>query len=298
MVVVLRFCLVLVVLGVILSGCAKPPQSQPSLTAYADHEADMIMTGSINTNALHPEDFAMQPMPAPVGRGVLAGRTITIAHGSQFNLLPREVVLTFDDGPRPGKTEAILDTLDDFDVNATFLMLGSTAQRHPELARAVAQRGHAIGSHTYNHTDLATLSQTEAMAEVQAGHQAVSDALAAGGYQASRFFRFPYLSENGLLRASVVQGDLIVLGVDIDSKDYFRSTPQEVIDRTLAQLEARGKGVVLFHDIHNRTVAMLPRFLAELEDRGYSVVTLRTTGGDVFHTPLVTAGAEPAAASL
>lgn len=288
MFVVLRFGLVLIALGVALSGCAKPPQSQPQLAAYAGYETDMLMTGSISAD-ISSDDIEMQPMPAPVGRGLLAGRTITVAEGSQISLLPGEVVLTFDDGPRPGKTEAILDTLEAFDVNATFLMLGSAAQRHPELARAVARRGHAIGSHTYEHVDLTTLSQTEAMAEVQAGHMAVSDALAAGGYEASRFFRFPYLSDNGLLRASVVQGDLIVLGVDIDSKDYFRSTPQEVMDRTLARLEARGKGVVLFHDIHDRTVTMLPRFLAELEERGYSVVSLRTTGSGVFSRDLITA---------
>ncbi|WP_244640874.1 polysaccharide deacetylase family protein [Pelagibacterium lentulum] len=284
----LRFSLVLIALGVTLCGCAKPPQLQPQLAAYVGHDTDMVMTGSISAD-LSSEDIAMQPMPTPVGRGVLAGRTITVADGSQISLLPGEVVLTFDDGPRPGKTEAILDTLEAFNVNATFLMLGSAAQRHPELARAVARRGHAIGSHTYDHADLTTLSQTEAIAEIQAGHMAVSDALAAGGYEASRFFRFPYLSENGLLRASVVEGDLIVLGVDIDSKDYFRSTPQEVMDRTLARLEARGKGVVLFHDIHDRTVTMLPRFLAELEERGYSVVSLRTTGGGVFSRDLITA---------
>lgn len=222
-------------------------------------------------------------------RGPLAGRTLSVASNAELVLRPREVVLTFDDGPRPGKTEAILDTLDQFGVKATFLMLGEAAERHPKLARAVAQRGHTIGSHTFDHSDLTTLTHAAAIAEMERGYEAIARVLAGSGNLPSRFFRFPYLAQTGLIRASAIDSDLIILDVDIDSKDYYKDSPQVVMNRTLARLDAQGQGIILFHDIHTRTVDMLPQFLEELQARGYKVVTLRSTGGSAFDTPLVTA---------
>lgn len=237
-------------------------------------------------------------MPPALNRGPLAGRTLTVANATQLVLRPGEVVLTFDDGPRPGRTEAILDALDMHGVKATFLMLGYAAEEHPALVRTVAQRGHTIGTHTYGHINLATLSQSEAVAEMRAGYDAVAVALQATNRMPSRFFRFPYLAQNGLLRTSVTDSNLIVLGVDVDSKDYYQSAPSEVMQRTLDRLDRQGQGIILFHDIHQRTVAMLPDFLDALKARGYSVVTLKTTGGGVFDVPLVTAGVPPVIAPL
>lgn len=233
-----------------------------------------------------------------VPSGSLAGRTLTVSSNAQLVLRPREVVLTFDDGPRPGKTEAILDALDRYGVKATFLMLGEAAERHPQLARTVAQRGHTIGSHTFDHTNLTTLAHAAAMAEMQRGYEAVARALAGSGNLPSRFFRFPYLAQTGVIRASAIDSHLIILDVDIDSKDYYKDSPQAVMNRTLARLDAQGQGIILFHDIHARTVTMLPQFLEQLQTRGYKVVTLRSSGGSAFDTPLVTAGTDGLSAAL
>lgn len=229
----------------------------------------------------------MQPMPPKVfTHSTLAGRTLSVASASEIALVPGEVILTFDDGPRPGKTEAILDTLDTFGIGATFMMLGTSAERHPGLVRLVAQRGHTIGTHTYDHADLSQLSNAEAMAEIAAGEEAVAKAL---GRAPSPFFRFPYLAQTGFLRTSLTQSNVVVLDVDIDSKDYFSETPARVMERTLARLDARGSGIILFHDIHARTVAMLPDFLAELDRRGYSVVRLTAKPQGVFGRDVITA---------
>lgn len=219
----------------------------------------------------------------------LVGRTIEIAQTSDIVLAPGEVVLTFDDGPRPGKTPAILDTLDAFGVKATFLMLGNAAEAHPELAREVALRGHTIGSHTYDHADLTKLSRQAALAEIVRGEEAVAKALDGAGRGLSPFFRFPYLSQTPFLRTNLVQGSMVVLDVDIDSKDYFDSTPEQVVQRTLAALEARGSGVILFHDIHERTVGLLPDFLTALEAKGYHVVHLVPREPEPFGRSIITA---------
>lgn len=283
----LRIICLCLAFAALLTGCAKPPQSSPNLTAYSQR-SDSLVTGSIPDAPLHDAPSA-QAMPSLPG-GSLAGRTLTVGSNAQLVLRPREVVLTFDDGPRPGKTEAILDALDRYGVKATFLMLGEAAARHPELVRAVARRGHTVGSHTFTHTNLTTLAHAAAMADMQKGHEAVARALAGSGYLPSRFFRFPYLAQSAFIRASAMDSHLIILDVDIDSKDYYKDSGKTVMERTLARLEAQGQGIILFHDIHARTVGMLPDFLDELHRRGYKVVTLRSSGGTVFETPLVTAG--------
>jgi len=221
--------------------------------------------------------------------GALAGRKLVVSSAADIQLRPGEVVLTFDDGPRKGSTDSILDTLDAYGVKATFLMVGRMADSYPATARSVAAHGHAIGTHTYDHLNLAKAEQDVAMADVYKGETAVANALKGSGYPLSSFFRFPYLAQTGFLRASLVQQDLIVLDVNVDSQDYLKSTPQQIIDRTLSRLEKRGSGIVLFHDIHPVTAALLPDFLAELSSRGYKVVQLVSRDPSPFGQDLVTA---------
>ena len=274
----------LVLGGVVLAGCAKPPSTNATFAQAVDR--------STITNSIFPTSRSLvdQPMPERIfATGNIGGRTLAVASTADIILRPGEVVLTFDDGPRPGKTEAVLATLEDFGAKATFLMLGTAAQAHPKLAQRVAASGHTVGSHTYDHTDLSTLNSQAALDEIAKGERAVQMALAGGGQAISPFFRFPYLSQTGFLRTNLLQGNMVVLDVDIDSKDYYRDTPEVIVARTMARLEARGSGIVLFHDIHQRTVEMLPLFLAELKSQGYSVVRLVPKDTSVFGRDLITA---------
>ncbi|WP_325486511.1 polysaccharide deacetylase family protein [Pelagibacterium sp.] len=282
--VVLRSVGVLAVAVLVLAGCAKPPEMRESLLGTAS--IDSLTTGATAPRATFRSSY--QPMPG-IANAQLSGRTVTVGATEQIVLRPGEVVLTFDDGPRPGTTDSILATLDQFGVKATFLMLGSSAERHPALVRKVAEHGHTIGTHTYDHVDLSKLDLPEAVAEIYAGQQAVAAALAPAERAPSRFFRFPYLAQTGLIRTSAVDSRFIVLDVDIDSKDYYKETAEQVLERTLARLDARGGGIILFHDIHLRTAELLPEFLTALRERNYSVVGLRSTGGGVFDMPVVIA---------
>ncbi|WP_330998172.1 polysaccharide deacetylase family protein [Devosia faecipullorum] len=274
-----------------LGGCAKPISQKDQVSSGPVATQDRIVTGSAPLQGASAR--LEQAMPRKIlSGGALAGRTLQVASTADIILRPGEVVLTFDDGPRAGKTPAILDTLDAHGVKATFLMLGSAARANPKLVQLVAQRGHGVGSHTYDHVDLTRLSRQAALDEIVRGEAAVADALSGSGYAASPFFRFPYLSQSGYLRTTLLQGDMVVLDVDIDSKDYYRDSAEAVAARTLQRLEARGSGIVLFHDIHQRTVDMLPLFLDELKARGYSVVRLAPKNGGAFGRSVITAQAQ------
>jgi len=275
----------------LLAGCARPPvaasPAQSAFSAPVEAVAEEPPTAQFASAASQVRTPTLWERLWPSGH--LAGRTLVADRITDIALQPGEVILTFDDGPRPGKTDLILEILNDFGVHATFLMIGESADQHPELVRAVALAGHTVGSHTYSHANLSLLPNQDAMAEIWAGREAVARALAPLYVQPSRFFRFPYLAQTQVLRTRVLDSNLIVLDVGVDSNDWFRETPEQVLARTLARLDARGQGVILFHDIHARTVTMLPAFLAELEERGYTVVTLRSRGTTVFDSEIIAA---------
>lgn len=251
---------------VVLAAC----QATPPPTLLAGHDA--------SPRGLTPPVLSSRCRAVRERPGGLAGRTLTVNAIGDIALAPKEVVLTFDDGPLPRKTPRILDILDEKGVKATFLMVGQMASAYPSLVRQVAARGHTIGSHTYGHPNLRKRSHSAALAEIARGERAIAAALSGSGYAAAPYFRFPYLADTAALRGALAKRGTVVIDVDIDSKDYYKTTPDRVLARTLSRLDARGRGIILFHDLHARTVAMLPRFLARLEERGYKVVHMAPGG--------------------
>ena len=92
-------------------------------------------------------------------------------------LRDKEVVLTFDDGPWPGHTPAVLKALAEQCTKALFFPIGKHAGWHPEIIKQVAAAGHTVGSHTWSHKDLSRMTTGEAKAEIEKGIAAVSIAL-------------------------------------------------------------------------------------------------------------------------
>lgn len=272
-----RVLLAGVAVSLALGGCATKPGTEASLkTGYAAEEGRHKPLKANDPVEMEPNkwlvaDLETRELEDTGGPHDLAGRTLEVSSLKDVRLADKEVILTFDDGPAPGKTDRILATLDKFGVKATFMMVGEMAQAHPTTAREVFAHGDTIGSHTFRHPDLDKMSFDMAMAEIAKGKNAVSKVI---GTDVS-FFRFPYLADSKRLRTAVAARDMIVMDVDVDSKDYFTSTPASVVARTMTQLHQRGHGIILMHDIHQRTVTMLPALLTRLEKDGYKVVTLR-----------------------
>ncbi len=190
-------------------------------------------------------------------------------------LKPKEVVLTFDDGPMPWVTNSILDTLDRFCTKATFFAVGKMAITYPATLRKIVDRGHTLGGHTWSHPlNLKRLGHDAAMAEIEKGMAAVS--LASGG-RAAPFFRFPGLSDNASMLTALQKRGIASFSVDVVSDDSYTSNPAKLIATTLARLESRKSGILLFHDIKRTTAKALPTLLSELKKRGYRIVHMQPT---------------------
>jgi peptidoglycan-N-acetylglucosamine deacetylase len=207
--------------------------------------------------------------------GALFGAISTQARETRF-LAPKEVILTFDDGPMPPVTRSILDTLDRFCTKATFFSVGKMALAYPGTVRNILARGHTVGSHTWSHPlNLRRLSLDKSNEEIEKGYAAVT---LAAGQPVAPFFRFPGLSDSGPMLKHLQQRGIAAFTVDAVSNDSYISDSEKLLAHALKEVEAQKGGIVLFHDIKPATARMLPQFLAELQKRGYSIVHMRAKG--------------------
>ena len=194
-------------------------------------------------------------------------------HFKQYDFLqPGEVVLTFDDGPWPHNTPAVLAALAANCTKAVFFPIGEHSMWSPEILRQVAAAGHTIGSHTWSHKDLAKLSEQDGKDEIEKGISAVHWAL---GGSAAPFFRFPALSHAPAMVTYLGQRNIAIFSADMDSLDYRIRKPDQVIASVLTKLKKNGKGIVLMHDFQKATAEAAPELLRQLKANGYKVVFMK-----------------------
>jgi peptidoglycan/xylan/chitin deacetylase (PgdA/CDA1 family) len=189
-------------------------------------------------------------------------------------LKPKEVVLTFDDGPEPSTTGRVLDALKRECVRASFFMLGRSAAAHPALVRRALQEGHTVAHHSFAHPLLDHMSVDAAEAEINRGFAAV-DATLYGKAERSPvtpFFRFPGFASNQALLDRLERRHIAVFGADLWASDWNPMTPTQQLALVLERLDSTRGGILLFHDTKQQTAAMVPEFLRALKRRGYTVV--------------------------
>lgn len=190
-------------------------------------------------------------------------------------LEPGEVVLTFDDGPWPGNTPAVLAALAAQCTKATFFSIGKHATWHPEILKQVVAAGHTVGSHTWSHADLGRKTLEEAKDEIEKGISAVA---ASAGRPLAPFFRFPALRMTPELLTYLGQRNIAVFSADLDSFDFRLKRPEQVIESVMTKLKKGGKGIILMHDFQHPTALALPELLVQLKANGYKVVQLTAKG--------------------
>src|SRR5664280_49303 len=185
-------------------------------------------------------------------------------------LRDKEIVLTFDDGPWPGNTPAVLKALADQCTKALFFPIGKHAGWHPEILKQVAAAGHTIGSHTWSHKDLSKLTPEEAKNEIEMGIAAVSISL--GNTPVAPFFRFPALRHPPEMVNYLGERNVGIFSTDMDSFDFKIRKPDQVIKSVMTKLAKHGKGIILMHDFQHATAEAAPELLKQLKAGGYKVV--------------------------
>ena len=183
-----------------------------------------------------------------------------------------EVVLTFDDGPWPGNTPAVLKALAEQCTKAVFFPIGKHAMWHPEILKQVAAEGHTIGSHTWSHADLSKLAPDQAKEEIEKGVSAVRVAL---GQPEASFFRFPALRHSPELLTYLSARNIGTFSTDMDSFDFKMRKPEQVVASVVSKLKKHGKGIVLMHDFQHATSLALPELLVQLKTSGYKIVQVK-----------------------
>jgi peptidoglycan/xylan/chitin deacetylase (PgdA/CDA1 family) len=183
-----------------------------------------------------------------------------------------EVVLTFDDGPWPSNTPAVLKALAGQCTKAVFFPIGKHAMWHPEILKEVAAAGHTIGSHTWSHADLSKLTPDQAKEEIEKGFSAVRVAL---GQSEAPFFRFPALRHSPELLSYLGSRDIGIFSTDMDSFDFKIRKPDQVIASVMSGLKKHGKGIILMHDFQHPTSLAMPELLVQLKNGGYKIVQVK-----------------------
>jgi peptidoglycan-N-acetylglucosamine deacetylase len=209
----------------------------------------------------------------------------TMQYSETLPLEDHEVVLTFDDGPIPKYSNAILAILAEQCIKATFFEIGRMAREYPEGVRKLIAAGHSVGTHTQNHPlTMNRLPIESAQKEIDDGIASVKAALGDSA-QLSPFFRVP-----GLLRAGIVEDYLASQGIqtwsaDFPADDWRHVSSQTVHNLAISRIEAKGKGILLLHDIQARTVAALPSILRDLKAGGFRIVHVVAATPELPKTP-------------
>jgi peptidoglycan/xylan/chitin deacetylase (PgdA/CDA1 family) len=195
-----------------------------------------------------------------------------------------EVVLTFDDGPWPKNTSAVLAALAAHCTRAIFFPIGLHATYEPGLLKQVAAAGHPVGSHTWCHQDLSKTKgrcnvngkvetvEYDPKDEIEKGISAVRWAV--GGLTAP-YFRFPALRQPPELIEYLGKRNIGIFSADLDSFDFKMRKPEQVRQSVMAKLKTHGKGIVLLHDFQHATAEAAMDLLNDLKVGGYKVVFMK-----------------------
>jgi peptidoglycan-N-acetylglucosamine deacetylase len=253
--------------GDILHVSQKPQDGQRSVTLDADDPSIPVGYRSIVA-----EKMTAYPLPYTV---------------EQYGYQPKQVALSFDDGPDPDWTPKILDILKKYNVVGTFFMIGEEAENNVGVMQRVYREGHEIGNHTWTHPDISEISDRSIDLELNLTERLFAAKL---GVQ-PLYFRAPYSidqepdTNDQAAPVDRIQAlGYITVGDKIDTDDWDehpRKSPQEIVDSVFAQIEMmkakswmRGSIILLHDGGGNRqpTVDALPVLIDALRARGYTIV--------------------------
>jgi peptidoglycan/xylan/chitin deacetylase (PgdA/CDA1 family) len=196
-----------------------------------------------------------------------------------------QVAITFDDGPSPIYTPAILDILKKKQAPATFFLVGKHVQKYPQIAQRICQEGHEIGNHTYSHRDLVPATRRTVIKEINQAELVFKTVLK----RDTNLFRPPRgIYGNAVRKLLLEMGYTIVLW-NVSAADWSGLSPKRIVRRV--KRFTRNGGIILFHDSgaiirsegasRGNTVEALPLVIDKLRRYGFEIVPLSTMLGDL-----------------
>lgn len=181
----------------------------------------------------------------------------------------KQIAISFDDGPLPEYTIAILDILKLRQVPASFFCIGNRVGKYPVLARRIVEEGHIIGNHSYSHHALFDLyPSARILEELRATNNRIFDACG----NVPRYFRPPYGVTNPNVAKAIKMAGMTTIGWNIRSFDTVARNEQNLLDAVMKQV--RPGAIVLFHDTMMITQRVLSGFIDAVKQEGYEIVPL------------------------
>lgn len=203
-------------------------------------------------------------------------------------LPPKTLLLTFDGGPHPRYTDRILEILKQHNIQAVFFQVGrnlGTIGKDGDVKltpmAAVDSRilaaGSSLGNHSYSHAFLPKLSQAGYSREIESTNALLKNILQSDPV----LFRPPYGARNDGILQEVKTDKLKSMIWNIDSMDWADPVPNSVAQRVLKEIDHEGRGIILFHDIHQRAIEVLPELIETLQKDGYRFAAWNGNGFSV-----------------
>lgn len=192
-------------------------------------------------------------------------QTTNSNHIKDLRKSEKVVALTFDDGPNADYTETLLKGLEERGVKATFFLVGSEVEKHPEIVRKIQDGGHLIGTHSYDHVNLYELSDNAAMEQVEKTNAAICRIT--GEYP--QYIRPPFGCWNESLDDET---SMVKVFWDVDPKDWATNSAELVAKRVVSKVEE--SDIILLHDASESSVKAAFMIIEELKKAGYTFVTV------------------------
>lgn len=251
----------------------KTDEGDTSFAAYWNGSIHLLSDGQDGKREVKTGSISGKRVEKTVAEPINAGYQIYTAKPAD-----RVIALTFDDGPWPQTTDAILDILEKYDAKATFFTIGNQIADHPEQVKRANKMGCQVCTHSWDHAagsgqgaNLTFMSADEQVEEIQKGYKAIADVL---GTEPKHIMRAPGGNFYGDAITNLWPYVDAEIGWDVDTEDWSKPGVDKIVD---AILSVQPGQVILMHDgggEREQTVEALSQALPKLVEQGYSFVTV------------------------